>query len=793
MTDEENIERTRAELRKAIKQAKDAGNEELTNALRAKLSELSNIQGRLRLADLVRRAQALNDLSDLLDTAIADIRRDIDNFLLGDLKNIRKDVRQKAGKPPLPDDPQNHAGGANPAPGNSQPASGGGGAGGAAPGAGAAAGAAAAGSLDADLAALGEPHCRFHGGVLWCLKRDGISIDGQPPAGTPGEPATVKRVWTDFGPAIRDAAEEFGVPVELIIATICTESRGKPDALREEPGFVSDQQTPNKVSPGLMQTLISTAREALGDPSIDRAWLLQPANSIRAGTAYIRRQRPKTHYDPPVVACAYNAGSVIEQAGAQNRWRMRQFPIGTGEHADRFVAWFNDCFRYFAASGNAPALSFYRALNASEAGQGGSGSVPPAAGRRSRFGFESDWDRVQGNWKQFKGEAQRRWGKLTDDELDQAAGDRRKLAGHIQARHGIAKDEAERQIEDWAVHPRQNRMAPPEATPKGPVYRVWYGTNRRPVDPSDESKGYSAKRDQAVHYGACDVLVPKSHKIGSVGSSWLRRLLTLTDDRLSVRAIRGLKADQFWKDLRAQLFESEQSERTGVVFIHGFNVSFTEAAIRAAQIGFDLSVKGAMAFFSWPSKGTLRGYLADAATIEYSEEYITDFLVDFVERSGAETVHLIVHSMGNRAALRAVNRIANEAERRLGPSFGQVILAAADIDADIFRKDGIAYSAVAERTTLYVSSRDRAVEVAHWLHEFPRAGLLPPPLVMAGIDTINVKNVDISMLGHGYIAEARNVLQDVHDLFSAGNPPDRRFGLNKVFDEQGLPYWEIGA
>jgi uncharacterized protein YjbJ (UPF0337 family) len=61
-----------------------------------------------------------------------------------------------------------------------------------------------------------------------------------------------------------------------------------------------------------------------------------------------------------------------------------------------------------------------------------------------------NWDRVQGNWKQMKGEARRQWGKLTDDELDQVEGDRQKLAGKIQERYGIAKDEAERQIDEWA-------------------------------------------------------------------------------------------------------------------------------------------------------------------------------------------------------------------------------------------------------------------------------------------------------------------------------------------------------
>jgi Transglycosylase SLT domain len=154
------------------------------------------------------------------------------------------------------------------------------------------------------------------------------------------------------------------VPAELIIATICTESSGKPDDERREPGFVDYETTPGRVSIGLMQTLISTARETLRMPEIDAAWLLQGDNSIRAGTAYIARQRAETAFDPPVVACAYNAGSVIENASPTNRWRMKQFPIGTDAHANRFVEWFNDCFRMYAADAGTPALSFFALLHA---------------------------------------------------------------------------------------------------------------------------------------------------------------------------------------------------------------------------------------------------------------------------------------------------------------------------------------------------------------------------------------------------------------------------------------------
>ena len=62
-----------------------------------------------------------------------------------------------------------------------------------------------------------------------------------------------------------------------------------------------------------------------------------------------------------------------------------------------------------------------------------------------------NWDRIQGNWKQVVGKAKVQWGKLTDDDLDVVAGRREQLAGRIQERYGITKDEVEKQIVDWEL------------------------------------------------------------------------------------------------------------------------------------------------------------------------------------------------------------------------------------------------------------------------------------------------------------------------------------------------------
>ena len=60
-----------------------------------------------------------------------------------------------------------------------------------------------------------------------------------------------------------------------------------------------------------------------------------------------------------------------------------------------------------------------------------------------------NWDRISGNWAQWKGRVQERWGKLTDDHLDVVAGRRDQLAGRIQELYGLTREEAERQLRNW--------------------------------------------------------------------------------------------------------------------------------------------------------------------------------------------------------------------------------------------------------------------------------------------------------------------------------------------------------
>ena len=217
-----------------------------------------------------------------------------------------------------------------------------------------------------------------NGSKRWMLALDGIrfSETGSAPRSS-GEPQTATRVWGNFRTPLEKCAAAYGVPVELLIATACTESGGDPRKIREEPNFVSDTETPGQVSPGLMQTLISTARAATGDNTLDREKLCDPEVSIRAGAAYIaqqatdRRHTP-SRFDPPLVAIAYNAGSLravvpgTPAAVPENTWGLVQTARPPGMHADVFVEFFNDAFAVLSgAPPNANTPSFFMLMKPS--------------------------------------------------------------------------------------------------------------------------------------------------------------------------------------------------------------------------------------------------------------------------------------------------------------------------------------------------------------------------------------------------------------------------------------------
>jgi esterase/lipase superfamily enzyme len=227
-----------------------------------------------------------------------------------------------------------------------------------------------------------------------------------------------------------------------------------------------------------------------------------------------------------------------------------------------------------------------------------------------------------------------------------------------------------------------------------------------------------------------------------------------------------------------------------LVFVHGFNVSFEDAARRTAQMASDLKFDGAPVFYSWPSQADWWKYRVDEKNVALSVDQLKSFLLAIAERSDADTINLVAHSMGNRVLTDALKEIDVAATERK-QLFNQVILAAPDIDADIFRQR-IAPAIVtkAKHVTLYASSKDLALVASRTFNSGdPRAGDAGGNLVVyPGIETIDVSAIDSSLLGHSYYGSSVSVLSDIEFLLRDQPASSRKF-LAPVSLQGDLTYW----
>lgn len=314
----------------------------------------------------------------------------------------------------------------------------------------------------------------------------------------------------------------------------------------------------------------------------------------------------------------------------------------------------------------------------------------------------------------------------------------------------------------------------------GCVYRVWYGTNRAPRTAADSAgPTYSAAFSETISTGACVVRIPRAHRVGSVGRGLIPAVLRSVgrDARLEVIQRTVVDRPSFLGTLRDSL--SVDADRSMLVYIHGFNTEFDEAARRTAQIAFDLRFTGPAVFYSWPSKGRPTSYHADLRDADASVTLLADFLVELSTRTDVDKLHVVAHSMGNRIFGLALENIAN---RAIDLRLGELVLAAPDLDSNLFGRLARVYPRLSTGTTLYVSRRDQALALSGKLWAGTRVGFAPPVTVAPQIDTVDVRSLDLSLLGHGYVATHAAVLTDIEAVLRGRRPAGARMRISPSVD-----------
>jgi len=337
------------------------------------------------------------------------------------------------------------------------------------------------------------------------------------------------------------------------------------------------------------------------------------------------------------------------------------------------------------------------------------------------------------------------------------------------------------------------------------VVPVFYGTDRN-RSAEQLRIAYGSDRARRLQLGHALVTVPKSHQVPQVERPWVYTIPFTSivvwqeaedpKKHFTMKEIRELSREEFLELVRKRLADSNQFKDHALVFVHGFNTSFDYAVYRTAQIAYDLQFDGAPFLYSWPSKGQfgVQDYSYDRESSTAAEPYLKEFLEMVARETGAKSISIIAHSMGNQLLL----PVLRELRRSTPPDIkiSQVILAAPDVDRDNFELMAREIQDISQGVTMFVASNDRALMASRqFWGGVPRAGDVPTggPIVLPGIDTIDVTgiNTDIWSLNHSGYAETTTLLDDIQQLIKTGKrPPKSRIPmLEEITTTNGGMFW----
>jgi len=253
---------------------------------------------------------------------------------------------------------------------------------------------------------------------------------------------------------------------------------------------------------------------------------------------------------------------------------------------------------------------------------------------------------------------------------------------------------------------------------------------------------FAARRAPATSYDAFRISIPPTHRPGQI--EWprgkpdpARNFVTLQQEELGERT--------FLKEVATR--EAARAKHKVWVFVHGYNSSFQESLFRFAQLIADADADSVPILFAWPSEGELRGYVADKDAATYSRDALARLLVQLAQDRTAQ-ITVVGHSMGGWLTVEALRQLRLSGRDAVLARL-EVVLAAPDIDLDVFRAQTDVIGPLSPPMTVLVSRDDVALSVSRRIAgERPRVGSLDvnDPRVQELAMRTHVQIVDISTL-----------------------------------------------
>jgi esterase/lipase superfamily enzyme/Flp pilus assembly protein TadD len=329
---------------------------------------------------------------------------------------------------------------------------------------------------------------------------------------------------------------------------------------------------------------------------------------------------------------------------------------------------------------------------------------------------------------------------------------------------------------------------------------VLFATDRK-RDLNRPSVTFGGEREEKLSFGIAIVTVPQEQaNIGTTSGSRSDNKTSAAQiieaRHLAMHCIEVVGDRQIVAAAVHQIDVAKTYPAQALIFVHGYNVSFENAARRVAQIAYDIKFDGATFLFSWPSQERLWGYFSDSDAVDIAADHLRDFLEKIVAETKVRKIHFVAHSMGNMVLLRALERVTRE-NQSLRELIGEIIEAAPDVDQGVYAHMLRTIDPDGDRKfTLYASRGDWALRVSGWLRGFTRAGYISKdkPLVVPGVDTIDISEAGTSIfaLNHDLYSSNPILVADMRRIIEKSErPPDERTREFEPVTSPDGTYWRL--
>jgi len=228
-----------------------------------------------------------------------------------------------------------------------------------------------------------------------------------------------------------------------------------------------------------------------------------------------------------------------------------------------------------------------------------------------------------------------------------------------------------------AGRPGPEVLAPVAATPPGArLVTVYVATTRERILPGQNV--FTSGRAPNLNYAEFTISIPPGHRAGTI--EWPG---SPPDPARSFVTVRQTALDE--ATFRRRIgSETARGKRDVGVFVHGYNTNFQEALFRLAQLSADAQPTTVPVLFAWPSEAVITGYVADKDAVTYSRDYLAHVLSMLAGERSVREVAVAGHSMGAWLTMETLRQLRLQRRDSVVDKL-QVVLAAPDIDLDVFR------------------------------------------------------------------------------------------------------------